>query len=520
MKPFLQNPLKKRLFLFLFLLICSHFSFGQKKITNYKAIHTLKGHASEVQNIRFSPDGKILASGGYDKQVILWDVKTGKLLRKLTGHRGRVSEVTFNKKATLIASASEDGTVRIWSVGDGVVFGIYENIPQKNLVNPSKSVSFVTFSPDNKFIYFAGDGGSVMRARVDIPNQKAEIFTSISIRNSFERMTGGAISPDKTSLILTSGNYWVVLDLTTGKFLRSHYYKYASLNDIVSEPYVNQNYVSVWSYDGYVTIWDYRTGRIYSRIQVTYPNNYSAATFSSDGKYLATGVHDNIAKVWDWQKPALVATLHGHTKLVRTIRFSPSEHLIATASYDGTVKIWKIEEKEEEEETPELQETHQRDTVYLRDTVYVKRSQDKSKQNQDLEEKTEETEQELTTSIEESDLVVGNTINLKHIQFQRGKSILLPQSYAELQKLVDLMHKHKKMLIRLDGHTDNVGRSHLNLRLSGERVRVVKEYLNKKGIKSYKIRTRAFGDSKPIASNKREKTRKLNRRVEVTILEL
>ena len=62
--------------------------------------------------------------------------------------------------------------------------------------------------------------------------------------------------------------------------------------------------------------------------------------------------------------------------------------------------------------------------------------------------------------------------------------------------------------------------SHLNLRLSGERIRIVKEYLINKGVKSYRIRTRAFGDSKPIASNKKEKTRKLNRRVEVTILEL
>jgi WD40 repeat protein len=511
----MERILKNSLLFFFISIAYSTFVFGQEKPVNYEAIHTLSGHKSQVQNIRFSHDGKILASAGHDKTVILWDVKTGKELRKLSGHTGGISEVTFNHNSTLVASASSDGTVRVWRVHNGALYGVYQNIPQANIKNPQKSVSFVTFSPDDKYIYFAGDGGSVMRADVGIPNQTAEILTSISVQNKFQRMTGGTISPDNTSLVLTTGNYWVVLDLGTGKFLRSHYYKYASLNDIVSEPYVNKKYVSVWSYDGYVTVWDYTTGAIYSRIQVTYMNRYSAATFSLDGKYLATGVHDNIAKVWDWKKPRLVATLHGHQKMVRTIRFSPVEHLIATASYDGTVKLWKIKppEEEEEEENTEPEKLVERDTVYLRDTVYVEKKQDKPNPIEGLTE-------EIETSIDESDLVVGNTINLKNIQFERGKAVLLEQSHAELQKLLELMQEHKKMLIRLDGHTDNVGRSHLNLRLSGERIRIVKEYLINKGVKSYRIRTRAFGDSKPIASNKKEKTRKLNRRVEVTILEL
>lgn len=493
---------------FLVSIFCSNLAFGQNKIVNYQAIHTLKGHKSQVQNIRFSHDGKILASGGHDNQVILWDVKTGKALRTLIGHSSKINEVTFNHNSTLVASASEDGTVRVWRVYNGSVFGVYQNIPQKykSSINPPKSVSFVTFSPDQKYIYFAGNGASLMRANVLIPNQKAEIFTSISTQSTFQTITGGIISPDKTALILTSGNYWMVLDLLSGKFLRSHYYKQTNPNTIVSEPYVNKKHISVWSYDGYVTIWDYTTGAIYSRVQLTYANNYSVATFSSDGKYLAIGVKNNVAKIWDWQKPKLLATLHGHQKLVRTMRFSPVDNLIATASYDGIIKIWKVEPPKEEE-------NQDSQNIAEQDKTYARKAQKKSNPIQKLEKK-------ITTSIDKKDLVVGKTINLKNIQFERGKAALLAQSYPELQKMVSLMQKHKKMLIRLDGHTDNAGKPHLNLRLSGERVRVVKEYLVSEGIKSYRIRTRAFGGSKAIANNGTEATRKLNRRVEVTILEL
>ena len=74
------------------------------------------------------------------------------------------------------------------------------------------------------------------------------------------------------------------------------------------------------------------------------------------------------------------------------------------------------------------------------------------------------------------------------------------------------------MKISLGGHTDNVGLHTVNLRLSGERVRTVQNYLVANGISRTRIQTRAYGGKYPIASNAEEETRKLNRRVEVTIL--
>ncbi|HLK97788.1 MAG TPA: OmpA family protein, partial [Hymenobacter sp.] len=67
------------------------------------------------------------------------------------------------------------------------------------------------------------------------------------------------------------------------------------------------------------------------------------------------------------------------------------------------------------------------------------------------------------------------------------------------------------------GHTDNQGDPALNLKLSQDRVNEVKKYLVQKGVNSARISTEGFGDTKPLASNDKEETRKLNRRVEFRI---
>ncbi|MEY5024980.1 MAG: hypothetical protein RLZZ244_508, partial [Verrucomicrobiota bacterium] len=77
------------------------------------------GHRDAVQCVRWSPDGKIVASGGYDSRVVLWDAASGNKIRTLQGHHGAVFDVAFRKDGTLLASASADQTVKVWRVRDG-----------------------------------------------------------------------------------------------------------------------------------------------------------------------------------------------------------------------------------------------------------------------------------------------------------------------------------------------------------------------------------------------------------------
>ena len=80
---------------------------------------------------------------------------------------------------------------------------------------------------------------------------------------------------------------------------------------------------------------------------------------------------------------------------------------------------------------------------------------------------------------------VGTTIRLNNIFFDFGKSELRPESYPELERLVQLMKENPKMTILLSGHTDNVGNPHSNLKLSEERVNAVRDYLISKNMQPW-----------------------------------
>ncbi|MBO0359531.1 OmpA family protein [Hymenobacter sp. BT186] len=112
---------------------------------------------------------------------------------------------------------------------------------------------------------------------------------------------------------------------------------------------------------------------------------------------------------------------------------------------------------------------------------------------------------------------VGQTIKLNNIFFSQSKYYLRESSYPELQRLIRTLKEYKTLEIKIEGHTDNQGDPALNLKLSQDRVNEVKKYIVSKGISGTRITTEGFGDTKPIASNDQEETRKLNRRVEFRI---
>jgi len=112
---------------------------------------------------------------------------------------------------------------------------------------------------------------------------------------------------------------------------------------------------------------------------------------------------------------------------------------------------------------------------------------------------------------------VGASLDLPTLIFAQGKASLLPASYAELNRLARTLTDNPAVNIRLEGHTDNQGRPELNQKLSEDRVSEVRRYLVTRGIAAERISTVGFGGTKPRASNAKEETRKLNRRVEFTI---
>ena len=109
-------------------------------------------------------------------------------------------------------------------------------------------------------------------------------------------------------------------------------------------------------------------------------------------------------------------------------------------------------------------------------------------------------------------------ISLDNLIFDLGKSEIKPESFEELDALVDLMKVNPEMIIQLEGHTDFRGGRSKNLKLSQERVKQVKNYLIHGGIMPDRILTKAFGGSNPLSWENSEEASRLNRRVEVRII--
>ncbi len=113
---------------------------------------------------------------------------------------------------------------------------------------------------------------------------------------------------------------------------------------------------------------------------------------------------------------------------------------------------------------------------------------------------------------------LGTTVKLDLVLFQRGTTDFLEESYEQLDLMIQMMKDNSTMEIELGGHTDNVGNSRLNKKLSQERVDAVVKYFIDNGINSKRLSGKGYGGSKPIASNNSEATRRLNRRVEFTVV--
>lgn len=112
----------------------------------------------------------------------------------------------------------------------------------------------------------------------------------------------------------------------------------------------------------------------------------------------------------------------------------------------------------------------------------------------------------------------GVRVTLQQLFFVRAKAELLPESYPELNRLLQLMQTYPSMRIEIHGHTDNIGSPNQLKRLSEERAARVMQYLINNRISSRRLSSKGFGPDRPIAPNENSITRALNRRVEFVII--
>jgi dipeptidyl aminopeptidase/acylaminoacyl peptidase len=168
----------------------------------------IKGHRDTLYDARISPDGSLLATCSYDRQLSIWDVSTGKLLRTLSGHNGAIFELAFSPDGAVLASASADATVKLWSMKTG------ERLD--TLGQPEGEQSTVAFSPDGNWIV-AGGADRQTRMWEFVSRERPQInplkFSRTAHESSIVRL---AFSPDGAKLVTASeGRELVLWDAAT-----------------------------------------------------------------------------------------------------------------------------------------------------------------------------------------------------------------------------------------------------------------------------------------------------------------
>jgi hypothetical protein len=115
--------------------------------------HTLSGHGGWVMSVAYAPDGRTLASGSYDRTVRVWDAQTGGLRHTLSGHGGSVMSVAYAPDGRTLASGSDDSTVRVWDAQTGGL--------RHTLSGHGDWVRSVAYAPDGRTLASGSDDSTV-----------------------------------------------------------------------------------------------------------------------------------------------------------------------------------------------------------------------------------------------------------------------------------------------------------------------------------------------------------------------
>jgi WD40 repeat protein len=302
---------------------------------------TLSGHAGDVLSVAVSPDGQMLASASVDKTAKIWDAATGQEIATLNGHQDDVGIVVFAPDGRRLATASSDKTVKLW---DAVTWRELATLAQ-----PAED-PVVAFSPDGKTV---ATGCSDRVVRLWDPGTGRELRTFKVAGNSIYAL---AFSPDGATLVTGGGNYLVEFwNVATAKPVPAP----RSTQSQQPPPKMIRAGGAVLSASfspdgGTLAIASYdRTVKLYSSSTLQLLNTFKghalavdSVAFSRNGRLLATGGRDGVAKLWDVgipQEPGFSAR-----GILRDMAFSPDGCCLATAEYrQSAVKLWDVKTREE-----------------------------------------------------------------------------------------------------------------------------------------------------------------------------
>lgn len=293
---------------------------------NGKQLTDCNGHNSWVWSVAFSPIHPILASGGQDHTIKLWDIATGRCLNTLRGHTSIVTSVAFSPDGQWLASSSTDGTVKLWQLATGNCI--------QTLIGHHACVWSVAFHPAGQILATAGEDHTI------------KLWNGLT-GDCIETWEGHqhwvksvAFSPDGSRLVSGGFDQSVKLwDTHTGICLMTVPGHRSVVTSVAFSP--DGDRFASGSYDQTVKIWDAQTGQCLDTLE-KHTNRVWSVAFHPQGHLLASGADDHTTRIWEMRTGRCIKTLQGHSNTIYAIAHSPHQHLLASAHEDQTLKLWDL----------------------------------------------------------------------------------------------------------------------------------------------------------------------------------
>jgi hypothetical protein len=311
-----------------------------------RRLGAIPDHTGRVSAAAFDGQGSVLATGGTDRIVIIWDVLAGAWPRRtatLTGYNGHVTALAFGGPAgTLLAAGAADWTLSFWDVADPARPRRVRSVQAHR-----GRVKAVAFAPGGRCLATGGADGVVRLWDASDPGQPAAVA---------ELPTHG---PDVTSVTLTADGarlaacaadgvvgLWDVTDPARPSQTATAAGECARAVAAVAP---DGSLLAVGGRGGALAVWDAADPARPARLAAhpAHPDaDVTALAFSpADRTVLVSGGSDGLVVVWDLDSPASperAAALNDHRGRIEALAFDPDGRVLATGSADTAVGLWSV----------------------------------------------------------------------------------------------------------------------------------------------------------------------------------
>ncbi|KAG9221851.1 hypothetical protein CCMSSC00406_0005676 [Pleurotus cornucopiae] len=272
-----------------------------------------------IRSVCFSPDGKYLATGAEDKQIRIWDIAKRRICMVFDGHQQEIYSLDFSHDGRLIVSGSGDKTARIWDMERGTSVVLTINDPDS--LNNDAGVTSVAMSPSGHFVA-AGSLDTVVRIWDVASGALVE-----RLKGHRDSVYSVAFTPDGKGLVSGSLDktlkYWDVSELVPSGLKGK---KEGANGGPINGP-------AAFRKDGDKTS--------PCTMNFTGHKDYVlSVAVSHDGQWVVSGSKDRGVQFWDSRTAIVQCMLQGHKNSVISIDLSPAGSILATGSGDWQARIW------------------------------------------------------------------------------------------------------------------------------------------------------------------------------------